>query len=111
MADHLRPGQPGVRAAGRLLDESRGRVERHCKTDLGDAMARSDEHWNRIYGVFQPKNDPLIGQRSRDLYCEREHSPFEQMRADFRPGTDLVPYFNGDLWYDAHPLVWEVLEE
>ncbi len=23
----------------------------------------------------------------------------------------IVPYFNGDLWYDAHPLVWEVLEE
>ncbi len=53
-------------------------------------MARSDEHWNRVYGVFQPKNDPLIGNRLRDLYCEREHSPFEQIPADFRPGPDLV---------------------
>ena len=23
----------------------------------------------------------------------------------------IVPYFNGDVWYDAHPIVWETLEE
>jgi hypothetical protein len=53
-------------------------------------MAKSTERWNQVYEAFQPKNDPLLGQRSHDLYCEREHSPFEQMCADFRPGLDLV---------------------
>ncbi len=77
-------------------------------------MARSDEHWNRVYEVFQPKNDPLIGRRSRDLYCEREHSPFKQMRADFRPGADLVrppiAYLSGHRGSGKSTLLLRLLE-
>ena len=47
-------------------------------------MAKPTEYWNQVYIAFQPY-ERLAGQRSRDLYCEREHTPLDRMLAHFRP--------------------------
>ena len=47
-------------------------------------MARSADFWDRCLGVFDP-GEVLVGQRSQALYCEREHSPFDELLNHFRP--------------------------
>ncbi len=47
-------------------------------------MARSTEFWIQFQQVFNPY-EVLVEQRSQDFYCERLHSPFEDLLQDFRP--------------------------
>lgn len=52
-------------------------------------MAKPKNPWDDVYRAFQPY-ERLVGQRSRDLYCEREHTPLELMLSDFRPVEGLA---------------------
>ncbi len=52
-------------------------------------MARSIEFWDQFRSVFN-HNEILVGQRSRDFYQEREHSPFGDMRIDLRQTAQLI---------------------
>jgi hypothetical protein len=76
-------------------------------------MARSEEFWNQVYRAFQP-GEILFGQRSRELYCEREHSPIEWMRRDLRSGLELprppIMYFTGHRGSGKSSLLWRLLE-
>ncbi|MCI0557898.1 MAG: ATP-binding protein, partial [Nitrososphaera sp.] len=58
-------------------------------------MARPEEFWIQLQKVFNP-NEILTGQRSKNFHCEREDSPLEYMRLDFR--KELPPsiiFFTG----------------
>jgi hypothetical protein len=46
-------------------------------------IERTDEFWNRIYGVFDP-GEVLAGERGDKFYCTREHDPLEEMKMLFR---------------------------
>lgn len=47
-------------------------------------MPRSAEFWDQCLGVFDP-GEVLVGQRSKDFYCDREHSPFNDLLNYFQP--------------------------
>ncbi len=76
-------------------------------------MARPEEFWNQVYRAFQP-GEILVGRRSQELYCEREDSPLEWMRLDFRPGLELprppIAYFTGHRGSGKSSLLWRLLE-
>lgn len=76
-------------------------------------MARSEEFWNRVYRAFQP-GEILVGKRSHELYCEREDSPLEWMRQEFRPGLDPlrppIAYFTGHRGSGKSSMLWRLLE-
>ncbi len=76
-------------------------------------MAKEEAFWNRVHRAFDP-GEILVGQRSHELYCEREHSPLKRMRLDFRPGLDLVrppvAYFTGHRGSGKSSMLWRLLE-
>jgi hypothetical protein len=77
-------------------------------------MARAQASWDQLHQAFQPA-EVLVGQRSRDLYCEREHSPYERMLRDFRPGLRPVrppiAFFAGHRGCGKSSLLWRLLNE
>ncbi len=76
-------------------------------------MPKSEEFWNRVYRAFEP-GETLVGRRSHELYCEREDSPLELLRLDFRPGLGLprppIAYFTGHRGSGKSSLLWRLLE-
>jgi hypothetical protein len=52
-----------------------------------EGQPRTGTPWRRIDQAFDG-NETLFGRRSDELYCEREHSPFEKMRLTFRADLD-----------------------
>lgn len=76
-------------------------------------MARSEDFWNRVYQAFQP-GEILFGKRSHELYCEREDSPLELMRREFRPGLAFprppIAYFTGHRGSGKSSMLWRLLE-
>ena len=61
-------------------------------------MARTEEFWNNVYGVFDP-SEVLAGERGEHLYCKQDHSPFDGLqqlfRASFKSARPPVAYFAG----------------
>ena len=47
-------------------------------------MGRTEEFWNDVYGAFQPF-EVLSGERAEKFYCEREHSPYDELSILLRP--------------------------
>jgi hypothetical protein len=77
-------------------------------------MARSDEDWDKILNAFEP-DEVLMGKRSDDLYCEREHSPFQRMQRCFRlgerPSRPPIAFFTGHRGSGKSSLLMRLLEE
>ncbi len=76
-------------------------------------MARPEAFWDQIRDAFEP-GEVLVGQRSRELYCEREHSPFARMCAHFRTGRRRTPpptaFFTGHRGSGKSSLLWRLLD-
>lgn len=74
-------------------------------------MAKSDEFWKRVYQAFDPQ-EILLGQRSHELYCEREDSPRERIRYDFvaNPARRPTAYFAGHRGSGKSTMLWKLLE-
>src|SRR5579864_7222429 len=74
-------------------------------------MARDPQFWTALQNAFNP-NEVLAGQRSEELYCEREHSPFERMGSDLH--HDLLPvrpaFFAGHRGSGKSSLLLRLLE-
>ena len=77
-------------------------------------MAKTETNWSRIHDAFDP-GEVLVGQRSRDLYCEREHSPFEVMCIDFasslRPIRPPIAFFTGHRGSGKSSMLWRLVEQ
>ena len=76
-------------------------------------MARSAEFWDRCLGVFDP-GEVLVGQRSQDLYCEREGSPVDDIRVDFSPTVQAthppIGFFTGHRGSGKSSMLFRLLE-
>src|ERR1043166_9725719 len=76
-------------------------------------MARPEQFWIDLHNVFNPE-EVLVGQRSGEFYCEREHSPFEKMCSDFRValkrGRPPVAFFTGHRGSGKSSLLLRFLE-
>lgn len=46
-------------------------------------MPKDAQYWDCLHNAFNP-SVVLAGQQSDELFCEREHSPFEDIKIDFR---------------------------
>ncbi|MCP4268548.1 MAG: ATP-binding protein [Candidatus Brocadiaceae bacterium] len=61
-------------------------------------MDRSEDSWIELHNAFNP-NEVLVGGRSEELYCDREHNPFDNIRLDFRDylrsGRPPIAFFTG----------------
>ncbi len=77
-------------------------------------MARSTEFWIKFQQVFNPY-EVLVEQRSQDFYCERLHSPFEDLLDDFR--SDLqrnrppVAFFAGHRGSGKSSMLYRLLDQ
>ncbi len=76
-------------------------------------MARTDAFWSQVHNAFDP-GEVLVGQRSEQLYTEREHSPFNVLRLDFRPALRPVrppiAFFTGHRGSGKSSMLWRLLE-
>ena len=76
-------------------------------------MNRSEDFWIRLQDVFSPK-DALAGQQGRDFYCEREHSPFNDMCIDFRKTASQtrppIAFFTGHRGSGKSSMLLRLLE-
>ena len=76
-------------------------------------MPRSAEFWDKCSGVFDP-GEVLAGQRSQDFYCEREHSPFNELLNHFRPTAQSTrpprAFFTGHRGSGKSSLLLRLLE-
>lgn len=52
-------------------------------------MSLNDQLRSQIHRIFEPR-EALADQRSKDLYCEREHSPIDNLRLDFQPDVPVL---------------------
>ncbi len=61
-------------------------------------MPHPTQFWLQLYRAFDP-SEVLAGERSRTLYCPREHSPFDDMvmvlRKEEQPTKPPVAFFTG----------------
>ena len=61
-------------------------------------MPRQEEFWDKCLDIFDP-GEVLVGQRGQNLYCERGHSPFDELRSHFRPTSQSarpsIAFFSG----------------
>jgi len=58
-------------------------------------MARSAEFWLQFQNTFNP-DEVLAGKRGEALFCDREFTPFDMIKLDFRPGAkQKVGFFTG----------------
>ncbi len=76
-------------------------------------MARIETDWVRLHNAFEP-TVVLADERSRELYCEREHSPFELMCVDFAPSLHPtrppIAFFTGHRGSGKSSMLWRLLE-
>ncbi len=76
-------------------------------------MARPAEFWDDFRNAFNP-GEVLVGQRSKDFYCEREHNPFDHMRLDFRitthPIRPPIAFFTGHRGSGKSSMLFRLLE-
>ena len=76
-------------------------------------MTRSKDYWSRLYGAFKP-NETLSGKLGRDFYCEREHSPFNEMCVDFRMTSNQIrppiAFFTGHRGSGKSSMLFRLLE-
>ncbi len=77
-------------------------------------MANAETNWSLIHDAFDP-GEVLVGTRSRDLYCEREHSPSEVMRIDFsaslHPIRPPIAFFTGHRGSGKSSMLWRLVEQ
>lgn len=61
-------------------------------------MPPQEEFWDKCLDIFDP-GEVLVGQRGESLYCERGHSPFQDLRNHFRPSSrssrPSIAFFSG----------------
>ncbi len=77
-------------------------------------MARTEQFWLDFQNTFNP-DERLTGQRARDFYCEREHSPIYDILQDFRLGLKPlrppIAFFTGHRGCGKSSLLLRVLEK
>jgi hypothetical protein len=78
------------------------------------AMARTAAFWEQCRSVFDPA-EVLVGQRSKDFYHEREHSPFHHILVEFsptgRPTRPSLAFFTGHRGSGKSSMLLRLLEE
>jgi hypothetical protein len=76
-------------------------------------MARPTDFWIQLHNVFDPE-EVLTGQRSQQFYVERENSPYDNMRLDFRkemrPDRPPIAFFTGHRGSGKSSLLVRLLE-
>ena len=76
-------------------------------------MAGNEAVWAKVHGAFDP-GEVLVGARSREIYCEREHSPFELIRREFdpalKPSRPPIVFFTGHRGSGKSSMLWRLLD-
>ena len=76
-------------------------------------MAKPEAFWINLHNQFDPE-EVLVGERAREFYCEREHSPYDHMRLDFRkainPGRRPIAFFTGHRGSGKSSMLLRLLE-
>jgi hypothetical protein len=55
-------------------------------------MARAEEFWIKFQDSFDP-GEILVGERSKEFYCERDDSPIEEILQELRPSIQQTVAF------------------
>ena len=76
-------------------------------------MAGNEAVWAKVHGAFDP-GEVLVGARSREIYCEREHSPFELIRKELdpalKPSRPPIVFFTGHRGSGKSSMLWRLLD-
>ncbi len=76
-------------------------------------MAGKAAIWNRVRDAFDPA-EVLVGERSREIYCEREHSPFElileELDPTLKPSRPPIVFFTGHRGSGKSSMLWRLLD-
>ncbi|MCP4350838.1 MAG: hypothetical protein GY795_35680 [Desulfobacterales bacterium] len=76
-------------------------------------MKRPQDFWSQIQRVFNP-NEILTGERIKQLYCEREYSPFDRMLDKFTGAVQqqepVISFFSGHRGSGKSSMLFHLLE-